>query len=97
MAKEPRFFRSFPTREVTIVGRGDPTRRDVPVVVKAHVQARAAFLAVDAPIFDGDTLEVPDPRGGVAMYRVSRIDVHDMGPEDMRHLEAHLVPAAPPS
>jgi len=88
----PSFFGTFGTTRVVIEpgGRGPDSREPVPL--DAHVQSKRAFFAVDAPVFEGDVLEVSDPRGGVARFEITAVDVHNYGPAHLRHLEAHIAP-----
>ena len=87
-------FRRFGTKQVRVIPKGDGPARIEPISLEGHVQSSKAFFAVDAPVYMGDVLEIPDPRGGDARYEVSAVKVHDYGPLDMRHIEAHITPLA---
>lgn len=58
--------------------------------VEAHIQPGAGFFNVDAPIFEGDIVEVADPRrgsGGVERRMAKEVKVHSNGPASMQHTE----------
>lgn len=85
--------RTFGTRMVSVVhnaGQHDEVRHDE---VEALVQQKSAMFAVDAPVHEGDRLELPDPRGGIRTLYVTHVkitevgDVGDFGP-DLDHIEA---------
>lgn len=51
----------FPQQDVVVVhlaGEPGETRQ----TVRSHVQASKAFFDVDAPVFEGDEIELSDPR-----------------------------------
>lgn len=56
---------------------------------EAIVQAESGFFDVDTPIYEGDTVEIPDPRRGpqgTERRLAQRVNVNDYGPADMRHI-----------
>lgn len=61
----PGFFKTFGTKQVK-VSRGGADSESEPTALEAHVQATKAYFAVDAPVYEGDLIEVPDPRGGTS-------------------------------
>ena len=56
--------RSFGTQDVTIVhDEGGPQEKRT--ITEAHIQAKTGFFEIDAPIYNGDIVEVgEDPRDG---------------------------------
>jgi len=58
------------------------------VEVEAHVQAENAFFDVDTPLFEGDIVEVADPRRpeGVERRVVAQGKVNNFGPTEMQHI-----------
>lgn len=98
MASLPSRFRTFGTTMVTIVhspGTEDEQRFDV----EAHIQAKTGFFAVDTPIYEGDVVEFPDPRGGTARKVAAAVDVNNPTGPSFRGMEHIHVTwgAAPPS
>ena len=57
------------------------------LTVEAHVQPEAGFFAVDTPIYEGDVVEIRDPRGGTDRRFAAAVKVNDFGSESMRHIE----------
>ena len=58
--------------------------------VEALIQAESGLFEVDTPIFEGDLVEVPDPRrgpDGVERRLARTVKVNNMGPTTMRHIE----------
>src|SRR5216683_2627434 len=53
----------FPTEIVRII-RNEGTDSEVVTEVEAHIQPKSGFFDVDAPVYEGDVVEVADPRGG---------------------------------
>ncbi|MFE6254563.1 hypothetical protein [Agromyces sp. NPDC057865] len=54
--------RSFGTTNVVVVhqrGQEDEERHEL----EAQVQGSKAYFDIDAPVYDGDEIEIPDPRG----------------------------------
>jgi hypothetical protein len=88
-------FRRFGTKSVLVIREGTASSPGTEATVEAHVQASKAFFAVDAPVFQGDVIEVADPRGGRARYRVRDVKVLDTGPAHMQHLEVDIAALAP--
>lgn len=84
-------------RPVTVVKRaGQPDEERL--TVQGEVQPEMGFFAAGAPIYEGDVIEVPDPRGGTMSYRVASVKIYDRGP--LAHMETRwgpTQPARPPS
>ena len=79
-------FMSLGSKQVKIVhceGTPDESR----LTVEARIQAESGFFAIDTSIYEGDVMEIPDPHGGISRRFVTTVDVHDVGPESMRHIE----------
>lgn len=54
------------------------------------IQSDSAFFEVDTPIYEGDVIEVPDPRKGAdarVPKSVAKVKVNNFGPPDMQHLK----------
>lgn len=64
------------------------TRDERRLTVEAHIQPEAGFFAVETPVYEGDVVEIPDPRGGTDRRSVAAVKVNDFGSESMRHIEA---------
>jgi hypothetical protein len=80
----------FPQEDVVVIhGLGKPNESRHGV--RAHVQARTAFFDVDAPVYEGDFVEIEDPRGGVRRVEVIEVKINDVrgahGLEGMSHIE----------
>ena len=66
---------------------GEGTAEEQRLSVEAHIQPKAGFFAIDTPVYEGDVVEVPDPRGGTERRSVAAVKIHDLGSETMRHIE----------
>ncbi|MEI2276077.1 hypothetical protein OHC50_01150 [Paenarthrobacter ilicis] len=59
---------------------------------RAILQSTSGTFDVDAPVYEGDTVEAPDPRGGIREYYVQRVDIADTNGaaafEGMSHITA---------
>src|SRR4051812_735101 len=65
----------------------------------ALIQGEAGFFEVDTPIFEGDLVEVPDPRrgpDGVERRLARKVKVNNMGSRDMHHVHVEWGAAPPP-
>lgn len=84
-------------RPVTVVKRaGQPDEERL--TVQGEVQPKMGFFAASTPVFEGDVIEVPDPRGGTMSYRVASVEIYDGGPlAHMETLWGSAPPARPPS
>jgi uncharacterized protein (TIGR02391 family) len=89
------FLRRVGSELVTIVhaeGSEDETRTEV----RAHIQPDTGFFEVDTPIYEGDIVQVADPRGGVDRRLAGPVKVFNSGPSvHARHTEVTWA-AAPP-
>lgn len=98
MTPLPSRFHTLGTTTVTVVhnsGTDDEQRFET----EAQVQAKAAFFAVDTPIYEGDVVEFPDPRGGTTRKVAASVDVNNPTGRSFRGMEHIHVTwgAAPPS
>lgn len=67
---------SFPQKDVVIIhAEGTPSEKHTEV--RAVTQSRSAFFDLDTPIYEGDFVEMADPRGGVLRYYVKDIEIND--------------------
>lgn len=62
----------------------------------ALVQSGSGFFEVDTPIYEGDIVELPDPRGGVDRRLAQHVKVNNFGSRNMHHIEVEWGPAAAP-
>ena len=95
MSEIPDFLRSFETKTVTVI-RNEGTDSEERLEIEGHIQSDAGFFGVSAPIYAGDTIVVPDPRGGVDRRLAEKVDVNDFGPAHMQHLHVHFGAAPTP-
>lgn len=94
----PRFSGSlghFDTKKVTVI-RHEGTDSEAQFEVDAHIQPKKGFFDVDTPIYEGDVVLVPDPRGGIDRRIAKLVEVFDHGPKNMQHTEV-MWGKAPPS
>ncbi|MBT2550884.1 hypothetical protein [Arthrobacter sp. ISL-65] len=67
---------SFPQHDVAIVhDAGGPTEKRTKS--RAIIQGASGIFDLDAPVYEGDTIEVADPRGGVREYYVKTVESTD--------------------
>ena len=79
-------FLSMGSKQVEII-HCEGTPHESRLTVEAHVQAEAGFFAIDTPIYEGDVVEIPDPRGGTDRRFAAAVKVNDVGSDSMRHIE----------
>lgn len=87
-------FRSFPTQMVTIIhaeGTDDERRFEV----EAHIQPKSGFFKVDVPIYEGDIVEIQDPRGGIDRRLAGPVDIYSSAPANMQHTQVTWAKAPP--
>ncbi len=94
----PSHFQTFGTTTVTIVHHPG-TAEEERFEAEAHVQAKTAYFAVDTPIYEGDVVEFPDPRGGMARKVAASVDVNNPTGSAFRGMEHIRVTwgSAPPA
>lgn len=98
MTPLPSHFRNFGITKVTVV-RSPGTEDEERFETEAHIQAKSAFFSVDTPIYEGDVVEFPDPRGGTARKVAASVDVNNPTRSSFRGMEHIHVTwgVAPPS
>jgi uncharacterized protein (TIGR02391 family) len=74
------------TKQVVVV-HAEGTDSEQRFEIEAQVQAESGFFSVEAPVYDGDIVLVPDPRGGIDRKVAAEVKVNDYGPDHMRHTE----------
>ena len=84
------------TQMVVIIhdeGGHDETRTEV----EAHIQAKKGLFEVETPIYEGDIVELDDPRGGRDRRLVAEVNIHKVprGNQRMNHIEVVWGKAAP--
>ena len=86
----------FTTQTVKII-RDAGTADEEVNEVEAHIQSEMGFFDVDTPIFEGDLVEVADPRRpeGVERRHVAKVDVNNFGSAHMHHICVKWGRAAP--
>lgn len=89
MGTVPSIFRTFGHEPVEVI-HAEGTSEEKRFTVDAHIQPDAGFVAVDAPIYEGDIIEIKDPRGSIDRRLVSEVRIYDAkgsGFQDLRHTE----------
>lgn len=86
----------FGTQTVKIIRNAETDDEEVDEV-EAHVQGEKGFFDVDTPIFEGDLVEVADPRRpeGVERRLATKVKVNNMGPTNMQHISVTWGRAVP--
>lgn len=87
----PRSIRSLGVKTVSILyssDRGDETTLET----EAHIQPGIGLFAVETPIYEGDIVEIPDPRGGTTRRIVAEVEIYDVGSVEMQHTEVTWAP-----
>jgi uncharacterized protein (TIGR02391 family) len=67
---------TFGTHQVVIIhdeGGQDEHR----TVVEAHIQSKVGMFDVDTPIYEGDVVELDDPRGGRQRRLAAEVEIND--------------------
>ena len=80
-------------RVVVIHNEGQPDERRTEI--EAHVQPKKGFFEVDAPVYEGDVVQLPDPRGGVDRRHVNKVEWYKTGRPLLDHIEVTWGSAAP--
>lgn len=93
-ASPPWVSRTLRHEEGTVI-RHEGTDSEARFEVDAHVQPKKGFFAVDTPIYEGDVVVVPDPRGGVDRRIAKLVEVFDHGPKNMQNTEVTWGKAPP--
>lgn len=91
-------FQAFGFETVEVIhaeGSADEKR----FLVEAHVQPDSAVVSVDTPIYEGDIVEINDPRGGVQRKLVKEVRINNpkgAAFQHLRHTEVILAKAPQP-
>lgn len=77
----------FGTQMVTII-RNEGGDDEETIQAEAQVQAEKGFFDVDTPVFEGDIVEVADPRRpeGVERRFAAHVKVNNFGPPELQHI-----------
>ncbi len=70
-----RMMGNFTREAVLIRNFRQPNEQRVPV--KGIVQGTQGVFPVSTPIYEGDVIELPDPRGGVRRMVVASVRIHE--------------------
>lgn len=76
MTVEPPMFRTFGHETVEVV-HAEGTADEKRFSIEAHVQPDSGYVAVNTPIYEGDIVEIKDPRGGTERKLVSEVRIYD--------------------
>ncbi|WP_166878012.1 hypothetical protein [Salinibacterium sp. ZJ450] len=89
---------TFGLTDVVVVNKprtSEETRQNL----RSHVQSTKAFFEVDAPVWEGDEIHLPDPRGGTRTIYVTNVKINDVRGarsfNGMSHLVASFSDSAP--
>jgi hypothetical protein len=72
-------FEALGVQEVVII-HGEGTLDESRRTVEAHIQPRAGYFEVETPIWEGDIVEMDDPRGGRERRVVRKVEVYSNTP-----------------
>jgi uncharacterized protein (TIGR02391 family) len=78
---------SFPKQTVHVI-RNEGTDDEESFETVGHIQPEQGFFEVETPIYEGDIVEVADPRGGPAGKErriAATVKVYDSAPRGMAH------------
>lgn len=97
----PPLIRQAGTRMVTVISRssGTETRADYESVILNDKGIEKAYFGTETPVYEGDRIEFPDPRGGNFNYVVTRVIINDLPGgafAKSAFTEAHLGKEEPP-
>lgn len=62
------------------------------VIVEGHIQPESGFFEVDTPIYEGDLVEVKDPRGGTRTLYAAAVNQFQGGSSMINHTEVKWGP-----
>lgn len=89
--------RTFGTQAVVVIhkaGQDSEERHDL----EAQVQGSKAFFNVDAPVYEGDVLKIPDPRGGTRTVHITSVKINQASgsmSSNMSHIAASYSSQSP--
>lgn len=78
--------RGHGTKQVVIIRRPG-TAEEERSTVTAMIQSESGFFDVKTPIYEGDLVEVPDPRGGTDIRLALEVKVNDFGSSSLQHTQ----------
>lgn len=76
MTVEPPMSRTFGHETVEVV-HAEGTVDEKRFSIQAHVQQDSGYVAVNTPIYEGDIVEINDPRGGTERKLVTEVKIYD--------------------
>lgn len=85
-------------KEIVKIIRNEGQDTEEIVEVWAHIQAKSGFFDLATPVFEGDIVEVHDPRrgpDGVDRRLADQVDVNDSGNDAMSHIQVTWGKAGP--
>jgi len=82
----PSIARRHGTKKVVII-RHEGTEDEARTEVEAMIQAESGFFDVTTPIYEGDVVEIPDPRGGIDRRLAAEVHVNDYGSKELHHTQ----------
>lgn len=88
MTAEPPMFRTFGHETVKVV-HSKGTADENCFSIEAHIQQDSNFVTVDTPIYEGDIVEINDPRGGIKRKIVREVRLYD--PKGASFREMHYM------
>lgn len=74
------------TKQVVIVSKPG-TADEERTTVEAMIQSESGFFEVSTPIYEGDLVEIPDPRGGTDLRLAREVKVNDFGSSGLHHTQ----------
>ncbi len=86
MSPLPPGMRQLGVNQVVVV-RNEGSDAEARFEVEAHIQHETGFFPVETPIYEGDIVEFPDPRGGTTRKTVAAVKVYDVGSPSLQHTE----------
>lgn len=97
----PDIIRRSGTRMVTLIREPGPSeqRSEVEAVILNDQGIDKAYVAKETPVYEGDVIEFPDPRGGTMRFFAEKVVINDLpnGPfANMAFTEVHLSKELPP-
>ncbi|MDI9915413.1 hypothetical protein [Rhodococcus sp. IEGM 1379] len=70
------FGSTFPQHDVQIVRNGG-TAQEIRTPARGMIQPKSGFFNLDTPIYEGDVVELDDPRGGRRQLLVREVNIND--------------------
>lgn len=97
----PDIIRRSGTRMVALVREPGPSeqRSEIEASILNDQGIDKAYVAKETPVYEGDIIELPDPRGGTMRFFAKKVVINDLpnGPfANMAFTEVHLSKELPP-